>query len=120
VKIASAIYKMDTFSMKPETVLDICQTVSFMDKEAHLSTKGFNFFREAVLVKEAASVLTVKLCNKDVPYESIAKVGRDRIAQYIGEDIAKEVDGGPANAKAVLETLPMDLQTLLVNLTKNV
>jgi ACT domain-containing protein len=91
-----------------------------MDKEAQISSRGFNFFREAVLVKEATSVMTIKLCNKDIPYEAISRVGSDRIAQYIGKDVAKEFDAGPANAKAVLETLPADLQTLLVNLTKNV
>lgn len=122
VKIASAIYKMDTFTMKPETVLDICSTVTSMDKEAELSTRGFNFFKEALLVKAGsyASVLKVRLCNQDCPYESIARVGRDRVSQYIGADVANAMDADPASAKAVIESLPMDLQKILLNLTKNV
>lgn len=119
VKIASAIYKMDTEKMKPETILDICQTVTMMDKEAQLSSRGFNFFKETLLVKSAASVLSIKLLNNNVPYETIARVGRDRVAQFIGEDVAKCMDSGPAEAKAVIETLPMDLQTVLSNLIKN-
>lgn len=119
VKLASAIYKMDTQSMKPETVLDICQTVTSMDKEAQLSSKGFNFFKETILLKSAASVLTVKVLNQDMPYETIARVGRDRVSKFIGEDVAKCMDNGPAEAKTVIETLPRDLQTVLFNLTKN-
>ena len=119
VKIASAIYKMDTQGMKTETILDICKTVTSMDKEAQLSTRGFDFYRESILVKSAASVLTVKLLNKDCPYESIARVGRDRVAQFIGEDVAKCMDAGPAEAKVVIETLPRDLQTVLSDLIKN-
>jgi hypothetical protein len=119
VKIASAIYKMDTLTLKPETILDICQTVSSMDKEAQISSKGFNFFKETVLVKSAASVLNVRLLNKDCPYETIARVGRDRVSKFIGEDVAKSMDSGPQEAKAVIETLPLDLQTVLSNLIKN-
>lgn len=120
VKIASALYRMDELSMKPETVFDVCKTVAGMDKEAGLSAKGFNFFREAVMTKSAASAMQVTLCNKSYPYENIERLGRGRIAQFIGEDVAKELDAGPANAKQVLETLPADLQQILCNLLKNV
>lgn len=120
VKIASALYRMDTLNMKPESVYDVCRTVSEMDKEAGLSAKGFNFFREAVMTKSAASAMQISLCGKEYPYESILRLGRGRIAQFIGEDVAKEVDANPMNAKQVLETLPRDLQQILCNLLKNV
>ena len=122
VKIASALNRLDTLTMKSETIQDICSTVTQMDKEAGLHAKGFDFYREAILTKEAAVVtsLNVKLCGKEVPYESILRVGRDRIAQYIGEDVAKEIDAGPMNAKQVLETLPLDLQRLICDLIQNV
>lgn len=120
VKIASAIGRMDTISMKPETVFDVCKTVSMMDKEAGLTAKGYNFFNEAVMMKSAASALQVNLCNKAYPYEKIQALGRSRIAQFIGEDVAKEVDAGPMNGKQVLETLPADLQQILCNLLANV
>lgn len=122
VKIASALNRLDTDTMKAETIQDICSTVAQMDKEAGLHAKGFDFYREALLTKEAAitSSLSVKLCGKPMPYESIARVGRDRIAQYVGEDVAKEMDAGPVHAKQVFETLPLDLQRLVSDLTKNV
>lgn len=122
VKIASAINKLDTFTMKPETVQDICRTISEMDKEAGISAKGFNFYREAILTKEAelGSVMNVKLCGKQMPFEKIARVGRDRISQYIGEDVAKEMDRGPLHTKQAFEALPLDLQRMVVDLTKNV
>lgn len=119
-KIACAIGRLSTETLRPESVSDICKTVARMDKQAGLTVKGFDFYREALITKEAAvSALTVKLCGQDVPYESIERAGRARVAQYIGEDVAKEMDAGPANAKAVLETLPLDLQRLLMNVIKS-
>lgn len=121
VKIAQAIGRLDTYSLKPETVLDICQTVSKMDKVAGLHMKGFDFFRDALLDKEAAiSALLVTLDNKSYPWESIEKLGTDRIARFIGEDVAKEIEVSPQNGKQVLETLPLDLQKVMVNLLANV
>lgn len=119
-KIACAIGRLSTETLRPETVGDICRTVTNMDKQAGLAAKSFDFYAEALITKEAAtSALMVKLCGQDVPYESIERAGRARVAQYIGEDVAKEMDSGPANAKAVFETLPLDLQRLLLNVIKN-
>lgn len=123
VKLASALGRMSEVQLsRPETVFDICMTVATMDKEAGLAARGFNFFKETVLTKQAviASALKVRVANQDIPYEAIERVGKDRIAQYIGPDVANEMDGGPANAKQVFETLPLDLQRILLNLTKNV
>lgn len=121
VKIARAIHDLPEKAIKPETVRDICDTISGMDKEAGLSVKGFNFYREAVIVKEAElkSALNIKLCGKDVPYEKIEKLGRDRLAAFIGDDVANEFDAGPANFKQVAETLPHDLQRVLLNISNS-
>jgi hypothetical protein len=120
VKIASAIGRLDTFELQPATVADICLTVAKLDKEAGLEAKGFNFYRDAVITKQAAlSALTVSICNQDVPIEKLQALGRARIAQYLGEDIAVEFDKGPLKAKQVLETLPLDLQQVLMQLVKN-
>lgn len=121
-KIAVALGKSNTDVFKPETVQDVCRTVSEMDKSAGLSLKGFDFYREVLLTKEAAivSALKVKLAGKEIPYESIERVGKARIGQYIGEDVAKEMDSGAANFKQVVETLPLDLQRVMLDLTKNV
>ena len=122
VKLASAIGRLDEAKVSQETLRDICRTVTEMDKKAHLDVRGFDFYQEALFTKEAdfASALPVRIAGFDVPYEKIHRLGRDRIAQYIGEDVAREMDHGPANAKQVFETLPLDLQRVLLDLTKNV
>lgn len=121
VKIAKAIFDLGD-AVKPETVLDICTTVDGMDKEAGLYTKGFNFFKEGVLVKEAEikSALKVNLAGKEVPFENIERIGQSRMSSYIGKDVAKEMEGGPVHFKQVLETLPRDVQTLVCKLAANV
>lgn len=120
-KIAASLGRLDTDVMPTQTVQDICRTVSSMDKQAGLASKGFDFYREALLTKEAeiVSAMSCRLAGHEVPYERIAKVGKDRISQYIGADVAKEMDGGPAHFKQVAETLPMDLQRIVLDLTKN-
>lgn len=119
-KIASAIGQMPESGYKVETIKDICQTISQMDKQAGLHAIGFDFYREALLTKEAAtSVLRVKLAGQSVPYESIERLGRGNVSRYIGEDVAKEMDGGPQNTKIAMETLPLDLQRVVLNLLKN-
>lgn len=121
VKIASALHKIPG-QIRPETVRDICDTISEMDKQAGLVTKGYNFYNETIFTKEAAlrSALNVKLCNQNVPFEKIAKLGKDHFSSYMGADIGAEFDRGPAHFKQVLETLPMDLQKVALQLTKNV
>ena len=121
VKLAAAIHKLPG-QIKPETVRDICDTISGMDKEAGLSTKGYNFYNETILTKEAAviSALNVKLCGQNVPFEKIAKLGKGRFSSFIGADVGNEFDRGPVHFKQVLETLPMDLQKVALQLTKNV
>jgi hypothetical protein len=119
VKLAQAI---SGAALCPELIRNVASTIEGMDKSAGLHFKGHNFHKEAIFTKEAAfkGSINVKLNGKQVPYETIERVGRQNIAQYIGEDIAKEMDAGPMNFKTVLETLPMDLQKVLVSLTKNV
>lgn len=121
IKLASAIHKLPG-QIKPETIRDICDTITEMDKEAGLTTRGYNFYNETILTKEAAiiSALNVKLCGKNVPFEKIAKVGKGHFSSYMGADIGNEFDHGPAHFKQVLETLPMDLQKVALHLTNNI
>lgn len=118
VKIARAIAELPGI-IKSETVRDICGTISEMDKQAGLSVKGYNFYKETIFTKEAElrSALNVTLCGKAVPFEKIARLGKDRIAAFIGDDVASEYDSGPAHFKQVAETLPHDLQRVLLNLS---
>ncbi len=119
VKIAAAIKNA---ALGPDLIRGIADTIAGMDKAAGLHFKGHNFHKEAIFTKEAAfkGTISVKLAGTQVPYETIERVGKDSISQYIGADVAKEMDGGPMNFKTVIETLPMDLQRVLLSLTKNV
>lgn len=120
-KIAVALGRMPAESLKPESIQDLCRTVVAMDKQASLNLRGYDFYREALITKQAelVSVMRIRLAGSDVPYESIHRVGKERIAQYVGADVAREMDSGPAHFKQVLETLPLDLQRLVLDLTKN-
>src|ERR1019366_6222982 len=122
VKIASQLGKYPNHEYDADTLVKLADVVNCLDLLHGLNFKGHNFYKEAFFVKEAAlkSSMNVRLCGKDIPYESIERVGKSRISSYVGKDVAKEMDSGPANFKKVLETLPLDLQRVVHNLTKNV
>lgn len=119
-KLASAVSSMPDVGYKQETVSYLCKTVTALDKEANLQTLGFDFYKEALIEKSAArSCLPIKLAGTSVPYEKIERLGKHNISRYIGDDVAAEFDKGPQSVKIAMETLPLDLQRLVVNLTKN-
>jgi hypothetical protein len=122
VKIASTLGRTPDAFLSSELLVSVSDTVCEMDKLAGLHFKGHNFYKESFFVKEAdyKSNLSVRLCGKQIPYECLERVGRTKIASYLGEDIAQEMDGGPMNFKNVVETLPLDLQHVLNSLVKNV
>jgi hypothetical protein len=124
VKVAKVLVdsQNDTRLREAENLVKVANLVDTFDKNNKLQLKGFDFYKEVFITKEAAfkSMLMVKLAGKDIPYENIERVGHTRIAQYIGKDVADEMNGGPENFKVVAETLPLDLQHVLVSLTKNV
>lgn len=120
VKIAKALIE-DTRELDSGDLVKIASFVDAEDKKYHLEVKGFDFFKEAFITKEAGiGQMTVRLAGKDHPYSSFQRLGRDHICNYIGEDLAQEFDKGPQQFKTVAETLPLDLQHVLINLTKNV
>lgn len=102
------------------TINELCQTVTQLDKQAGLDIIGFNFYKEALFTKKAAltSSMMVKLAGKDVPWESIQKFGMERIASTIGSDVAGAMTGDPGSDKAMLESLPLDVQTMLGSLVR--
>jgi hypothetical protein len=121
VKVARII--VDSISESDfDAISQLCDTVTQLDKKAGLDVIGFNFYREALITKKAAyaSAMKLKLAGQEVPWEKIQKFGKDRIASTLGKDIADGMTGDPANDKAVLESLPMDLQKMLVSLTKGI
>lgn len=120
-KIAEFIESVEPLYMPQELVAAFCHDVSLMDKEAGLHMRGFNIYKEALRTPEMVKkALNIKLCNKDVPYEKFAMLGRDRMAHYVGEDIAKELDTSPVHFKQAAEALPKDLQQIMYNMSKNV
>jgi hypothetical protein len=97
-------------------IRQVCRTVTQLDKRAGLDLIGFNFYKEALITKEAAfkSVLKIKLLNKEIPYETIAKFGKERIGQVLGSSVSEGMNDDPVNNKYLIESLPKDLQTVLV------
>jgi hypothetical protein len=100
----------------------LCKTVSSMDKVAGLDIIGFNFYREALIVKKAEyeKKADVNLAGQDVPYSKVLAFGKDGIASTLGADIAGSMTDCPVHNKAVLESLPRDLQIMLLSIFKSV
>ena len=123
VKMAKLIVeaKNDQRLQTPEALTKIASMIYDKDASLGLQYRGFNFFKES-MIKKASYIqgLTIRLANTDVPYSKFDALGKDTIASYIGKDVANEMDQGPDNFKQVAETLPLDLQRTLLNLTKNV
>jgi hypothetical protein len=103
------------------SIKDICKTVTYLDKQAGLDVIGFNFYKEALITKEAAITagLSVILNGVPVSYTKIVALGKDRIGSYLGKDIGNSLKGDPSD-KFILESLPLPQQILLANVLKNV
>lgn len=124
VKIASALRNVDEFSVKPETLSDLCKTVSELDKQAeehNYAMRGHNFFEEALTVKQAAfeSSLFVKLAGKDVPYKDIKRLGKDRISEYLGKEAGAKLTGTAKNDIKELEKMGRDQHRVILKMLKS-
>ena len=110
-KMAHIVEATDASSLTQSQVRTISQVVTQMDKEAGLCTKGFNFYKEAFLTKEAASSsLLVNCAGKKV---GIEKLMRANIGDILGNDVAAHLGTDPYEMKAAIEALPRDSQQLL-------
>lgn len=121
VKLARLV--VDTITENDfDNIQNLCKTVTQLDKRAGLDILGFNFYKEALITKEAAFVssLNVTLAGEPVPYEKIMRFGKDRISSTLGPDIGAAMTNDPVNNKATLESLPRDLQITLKSLLKSV
>lgn len=121
VKLAAAITSHPDATLSDRTVKDLCKTVTGLDKEAGISAKGFNFYKETLFTKVAAQVgaTRVKVGKEECPLEAVLRVPDHHLKNYLGADIAKEMRSDPQTAKAVVESLPADLQQVLLTLIKN-
>lgn len=120
VKIAAALSKEKEILPPGPLTRSLCRTVTGLDKKAGLHVKGFNFYKEALMEKSAAaSATTVSLCGKPVSLQSIMKVPTHHLDNYLGKEFSKEIQSDPITAKAVVESLPMDMQHVLHTIVKN-
>ena len=120
VKIASALSKEESVLKPSPMVRSLCRVVTGLDKKAGLHAMGFNFYKEA-LIKESAAfdTMTVMLCGKPVPLQSILRVSPHHLNNYMGKDFNTELHSDPSIAKAMIEALPLDMQNVLLTIVKN-
>jgi hypothetical protein len=113
MKIAKVIHSSDVSKLSEEENRLIAHAVLGLEKEAQLP--NMNFYKDAFMVKAASvsSSTTATLAGQKVSISRIMAVAPS-LANVIGADVAKELsEGGPAEVKAVAESLPLDLQKLL-------
>jgi hypothetical protein len=110
-EIAEALTKMA--SVSKDHACQISDTVRHLDDTTGLRLQGYDLYAEAWVTKQAmASSMLIKLAGRDVPIESILRLPIDRI---LGDDVALACHSHPAEAKAVLESLPLPQQSLLLS-----
>lgn len=121
-KIAALVDKSMDYTSKPNEILNLCERVIELDKKAGLTARGYNFVKEALSVapERLNSALVIKIAGKRFPYESFQRLGKHRISQYLGKDVADELTHDPLLNKRILETLPLDLQRVLAGMLRNV
>lgn len=120
VKIAAALSRESDFIPGGPLAKSLCKTVSRLDKQAELSARGFDFYKETVLTKSAAmNQSMIKLCGKNVPLIKIAAIPRHHLDSYMGKEFGKELDSDPNYAKAMIEALPRDSQQILMTLVNH-
>jgi len=119
-KVADIVDRSMDDNPTTQSIRDVCRAVTHLDKQAGLAAKGFNFYKEALIVKVAgiSSVLKINLAGKQIPYEKVARFGSGRIGSVLGDDIGSALTGNPMEDKQILETLPLDSQRVLANLFK--
>jgi hypothetical protein len=126
IKISESVAKHMDYDSSQAAILGVCRAVTSLDKKAGLLASGFNFYKEALSVApervgaNGITILTVRLAGKPVPYEKIERLGKARIGQYLGKDVASEMTADPVMNKRILESLPLDLQRVLLGVLRNV
>ncbi len=121
LKIASALSLQNDFLEAGPLARNLCSTLTEMDKEAGLHIKGFDFYKETMVTKSAAiSNSMVQLGNGSYPMSKIAQIPESYLKSYMGDEFAQEMQSDPNSARAMVESLPMDMKNVLVSLLKNV
>lgn len=105
-----------------KAVKGVCEKVTLMDKKAGLDIIGFNFYKEALFTSKQDFIksASVILAGEEVPMEKVISFGKDGIASTLGKDVADGMTDCPVHNKAVLESLPRDLQIMLKSVLRGV
>jgi hypothetical protein len=120
VKIAAALGSREDFIKGSPVIQSLCKTVTMLDKQAGLSAKGFDFYKETILTKSAAtSASMVTISGKEYPLTKVLGIPTHHLDHYIGKDFSKELQSDPASAKAMVESLPADTQQILATILAN-
>lgn len=121
VKLARHIVQ-DVVDNDFDQVSALCKQVTALDKTAGLDIIGFNFYKEALLTKKAEyeKATVVRLAGAEIPYTKVMHLGKDGISSTLGKDIADSLSDCPVHNKAVLESLPRDLQMMLSSILKSI
>lgn len=109
VKIANIIKSSKDGSFDTDDHRLIARAVTMLDKQAKLNVKGFNFYKEAFTTKSAAvTALAVRLNGKSIPVETLMTK-----SAYFEQIVGEKLSTDPQTAKAMVESLPLDLQQIL-------
>jgi hypothetical protein len=120
VKLAAALSKEAEIIPPSKLTKSLCSTVTGLDKEAGLLAKGFNFYKEALIEKEAAvNSMMVKVAGKDYALQRILALPANYVDDYLGKGFMKEATSDPGSTKAMIESLPLDSQHVLATILKN-
>lgn len=120
VKLAAAMSVMPEFAEPSNTTSNLLGLISKLDKKAGLDSRGFDIYKEASVQAPIKSVLRVRIGNQEFPYEKIARIPTHHLSNYLGADIAKEISSSdPMTGKAVVESLPADMQQVLLQVMKS-
>lgn len=119
VKLAAALGMEEALVPSGPLVKNFCETITGMDKAAGLDWKGFDIYKECLLTKTAAArSVKVRVGKQEYPIERIMRVPKHHLVNYLGADVASSLSD-PHTAKAVIESLPADMHSVLNSVMKS-
>lgn len=119
VKLAAALGMESALVPSGPLVKNFCETITGMDKLAGLDWKGFDIYKECLLTKTAAArSVKVKVGKQEYPIERIMRIPKHHLTNYLGADVASSLSD-PHTAKAVIESLPADMHSVLNSVIKS-
>lgn len=119
VKLAAALGMEEAIVPSGPLVKNFCETITGMDKLAGLDWKGFDIYKECLLTKTAAArAVKVRVGKQEYPIERIMRIPKHHLTNYLGADVASSLSD-PHTAKAVIESLPADMHSVLNTVIKS-